>query len=212
MSGTTGRPIKTPSSLANHRHEHHQPENMNHLDDEHLIKTNDHLFGKMESIGSPPAAYFNLWNYILDTLDIPFHLFDKGRTHDSLERDGEIFLDNDLLRRKPIPSETSTPFIIFDETKPYSSLEIWHEKYLWWRIILVSNILLIGMIGNLAIIYSIWKVPRFRSKPTNIFILNMAIGDLITATFCPIVALIKVVNEFYVMGPIICSIEGFIKS
>lgn len=108
-------------------------------------------------------------------------------------------------------SITDEPFSFHDETKPYISAEKWYDKYLWWRIILVFYILVLGIVGNSAIIYSICKVPRFRPQPTNIFILNMAIGDLIASIFCPIVALIRVVNEFYVMGAFICRIEGFVK-
>lgn len=104
----------------------------------------------------------------------------------------------------------TTPFV-HNESQPFWSSEVWQEKTLWWRIILVSILVIFGSIGNLTIIVSMCKLRQFRSKPTNIFILNMAIGDLITVIFCPIVALINVVNQFYELGPVLCKLEGPIK-
>lgn len=98
-----------------------------------------------------------------------------------------------------------------NESDIFESYPPWVEKDLWWRLILVITIVVFGAAGNLTIIISMCKLRQFRSKPTNIFILNMAIGDLITVVFCPIVALIRVMNQFYVLGPLLCKGEGFVK-
>lgn len=93
--------------------------------------------------------------------------------------------------------------------------ELWIRKS-WTdisiRIAFVAPIVLIGILGNLTIIYSMCKFKNFRSKPTNIFILNMAIADLLTTMVCPIAALVKDVHQFYVLGSFICRFEGFVKS
>lgn len=80
------------------------------------------------------------------------------------------------------------------------------------RIAFVAPIVLLGILGNLTIIYSMCKFKNFRSKPTNIFILNMAIADLLTTMVCPIAALVKDIYQFYVLGSFICRFEGFVKS
>lgn len=91
--------------------------------------------------------------------------------------------------------------------------DIWIHKH-WLdilaRLLLVAPIVLLGILGNLIIIYSMCKFKPFRSKPTNIFILNMAIADLITSLLCPIIALFKDIYQFYVLGPFVCRIEGFV--
>lgn len=55
------------------------------------------------------------------------------------------------------------------------------------------------------------RFKPFRSKPTNIFILNMAIADLLTTMVCPTVALFTHIYQFYVLGSFICRFEGFVK-
>lgn len=79
------------------------------------------------------------------------------------------------------------------------------------RVVFVAPIVLLGIVGNLTIIYSMCKFKPFRSKPTNIFILNMAIADLLTTMVCPTAALFTDIYQFYVLGAFICRFEGFVK-
>ncbi|CAG2116851.1 unnamed protein product [Medioppia subpectinata] len=39
----------------------------------------------------------------------------------------------------------------------------------------------------------------------------MAIADLLTTLFCPWMALVDVIHQNYVLGPVFCKLEGFIK-
>lgn len=79
------------------------------------------------------------------------------------------------------------------------------------RVSFVAPVVLLGIVGNLTIIWSICKFKSFRSKPTNIFILSMAIADLITALVCPLAALFTDIYQFYVLGSVLCRLEGSIK-
>lgn len=88
-------------------------------------------------------------------------------------------------------------------------IKSWQE--IFFRVSFVVPIVLLGILGNLTIIYSICKFKRFRSKPTNIFILNMAIADLLTTIVCPTAALFTHIYQFYVLGAFLCRFEGFIK-
>lgn len=81
-----------------------------------------------------------------------------------------------------------------------------------WRAIIVCLIMFVGILGNSSIIYSTYANRQFRARATNIFILNMAIADLFTTILCPVIALIKNVYQFYVLGNFVCRCEGFIKS
>lgn len=92
--------------------------------------------------------------------------------------------------------------------------EVWIRKEvgeILLRVSLVAPILLLGIVGNLTIIYSMCKFKPFRSKPTNIFILNMAVADLLTTIVCPNAALFTDIYQFYVLGSFICRFEGFVK-
>lgn len=93
--------------------------------------------------------------------------------------------------------------------------ELWLVKDSWnifGRVILVAPIVLLGILGNLTIIYSMCNFKPFRTKPTNIFILNMAIADFLTTLVCPNTALFTYIYQFYILGSFICRIEGFVKS
>lgn len=93
--------------------------------------------------------------------------------------------------------------------------ELWIRKS-WMEIMIrvgfVAPILLLGILGNVTIIYSMCKFKTFRSKPTNVFILNMAIADLLTTLVCPSAALLTNIYQFYILGSFFCRLEGFVKS
>lgn len=97
----------------------------------------------------------------------------------------------------------------FSDIEPLWVRKQWPDILM--RISFVAPVVLLGIIGNSTIIYSICKFKSFRSKPTNIFILSMAIADLITALVCPLAALFTDIYQFYVMGAILCRLEGSIK-
>lgn len=79
-----------------------------------------------------------------------------------------------------------------------------------WESIFVILVAVLGIVGNLTIIYSIVKNKKIRSKPTNAFILSMAIADLFTSMVSPTVALIRDIYQFYILGDFMCKFEGFL--
>lgn len=116
-------------------------------------------------------------------------------------------------------SNKISPVGLFDFKPEESDFSVMQELWIrkdWTdisiRIAFVAPIVLLGILGNLTIIYSMCKFKNFRSKPTNIFILNMAVADLLTTMVCPIAALVKDIYQFYVLGSFICRFEGFVKS
>lgn len=97
----------------------------------------------------------------------------------------------------------------FSDIEPLWVRKQWPDILM--RVSFVAPVVLLGIVGNLTIIWSICKFKSFRSKPTNIFILSMAIADLITALVCPLAALFTDIYQFYVMGSALCRLEGSIK-
>lgn len=97
----------------------------------------------------------------------------------------------------------------------YTQTELWLVKQ-WYDILFratfVVLIVIFGVLGNATIIYSMLKFKTIRSKPTNIFILNTALADLLTTIVCPNTALFSSIYQMYVLGPFVCTFEGFFKS
>jgi len=107
--------------------------------------------------------------------------------------------------------------LFFGETEEFnfsSFNDVWFVKS-WseisFRLLFVAPIVCFGLFGNSTIIYSMLKFKGFRKKPTNIFIMNMAIADLLTTIVCPNAALFTNIYQFYPLGPFICRFEGFVK-
>lgn len=97
----------------------------------------------------------------------------------------------------------------FSEIKQVWLVKSWQE--ILFRAAFVVPIVLLGLLGNSTIIYSMCRFKQIRSKPTNIFILNMALADLLTTIVCPNAALLTDIYQFYVLGAFVCRTEGFIK-
>ncbi|CAG2169855.1 unnamed protein product [Oppiella nova] len=91
---------------------------------------------------------------------------------------------------------------------------------LWYRLpdwnvavksLAIIPVMIVGIFGNLAVIALILRLHALRKSHINLFILNMAIADLLTTLFCPWVALVNNVYQFYELGPFICQMDGFVK-
>ncbi|XP_054165202.1 substance-K receptor-like [Oppia nitens] len=75
----------------------------------------------------------------------------------------------------------------------------------------VLPVMVVGIFGNLAVICLILKLRPLRRSPVNLFILNMALADLLTTLFCPWIALVDNIYQIYVLGSFFCRLDGFIK-
>lgn len=91
--------------------------------------------------------------------------------------------------------------------------EIWVRKPDWEiavKVAAVLPVILLGLLGNGAIIYLVSKFKSIRTT-TNLFILNMAVADFITTLFCPWIAVVDSVYQNYALGAFFCHFDDFIK-
>ncbi|XP_054163364.1 neuropeptide FF receptor 2-like [Oppia nitens] len=91
---------------------------------------------------------------------------------------------------------------------------IWVRKPVWEvfiKTMAVLPIMTIGIFGNLAIVCLILRLKSLRKSHINLFILNMALADLLTTLFCPWMGLVDNVYQNYELGPVFCKLEGFLK-
>ena len=74
------------------------------------------------------------------------------------------------------------------------------------KIVGIFLLVLFGTIGNGAIIIIILKNRLLRLQPANMFLLNMAISDLLNLTICTVLYLFrnKVIFEAYYLSETIC--------
>ena len=124
------------------------------------------------------------------------YLRHKSNTNCNLtccEDDGDVFCFND----KNFSSFNPT------EAPPW-------EIAIRWTFIIPMVILGVG--GNLIIIIILLKNRLMLRITINIFILNMSVADLILAIVGPIPFTIKDMNNFWVMGPVWCKLEGYCQS
>jgi neuropeptide FF receptor 2 len=67
----------------------------------------------------------------------------------------------------------------------------------------------VGLIGNLFVISVVFRVPRMRT-PTNLFIANLAIADVLVIVFCVPATLMSnlFVRKYRNPLMIVCGYEG----
>ena len=106
-----------------------------------------------------------------------------------------------------------------DSSEPdFSNLEfpndIWNTRPEWEiviKTIAVVPLVLLAIIGNLTVIRIVLKA-RLTKNPVNLFILNMSIADLLNALIFPWIFLVSDFYQRFVLGKIICKLEGFVLS
>ena len=73
-----------------------------------------------------------------------------------------------------------------------------------------SVIFLLAIIGNALVIITLGANRRMRSV-TNMFLLNLAISDLLLGVFCMPFTLTGVLLKQFVFGPIMCSLISYLQ-
>lgn len=86
----------------------------------------------------------------------------------------------------------------------------------WWELAVrwtyAPLVMLVGVLGNLAIIIILAKNRLLLRTSVNYFILNMSVADLITALAGPIPFTIRDTAYFWVLGEVWCYLDGYIQS
>jgi hypothetical protein len=73
-----------------------------------------------------------------------------------------------------------------------------------------SIIFLLAIIGNLLVIITLTVNRRMRSV-TNIFLLNLAVSDLLLGVFCMPFTLVGVLLKEFIFGSIMCRLVSYLQ-
>ena len=76
--------------------------------------------------------------------------------------------------------------------------------------VLFSIIVLIGICGNIIVIYSILSDRNMRSSVTNCFILNLAVADLIILLLGVPEMVQFILNRGWLLGKVLCKVNRYI--
>lgn len=78
------------------------------------------------------------------------------------------------------------------------------------RIPLYALIFLSGLIGNVLVILTLARNRRLRIV-TNVFLLNLAVSDLLLGVFCMPITLVGTLLREFVFGQVMCKIISYIQ-
>ncbi|CAG5120555.1 unnamed protein product, partial [Candidula unifasciata] len=95
------------------------------------------------------------------------------------------YLQMCIRSRKGIPSDVNTYIII-----PY------------------AVIFLLSMAGNTLVILTLVRHKKMRTV-TNMFLLNLAVSDLLLALFCMPFTLVPLLMQEFIFGPIVCVLVRY---
>ena len=69
-------------------------------------------------------------------------------------------------------------------------------------------VILLSLIGNVAVLFVVARNKRMHT-PTNYFIVNLAISDIMVTSSCTWVHLVDNLTEGWVLGAFFCKINSF---
>lgn len=85
----------------------------------------------------------------------------------------------------------------------------------WWgagriQIPLYSLIFLLAVVGNVLVILTLVQNQRMRTI-TNVFLLNLAVSDLLLGVFCMPFTLIGALLRDFVFGEVLCKLIPYLQ-
>jgi hypothetical protein len=72
-------------------------------------------------------------------------------------------------------------------------------------------IILTSLIANILIIVVIFSDKSMRSKPTNYFIINLAVCDLVVVLLCSWAQILSTINSSWVLSLTYCKIKSYLQ-
>jgi len=111
--------------------------------------------------------------------------------------------------RKIVHINLTNP-VVHKALKNVSQSSIWNDSGTWITIFLYSIIFLLAVIGNLLVILTLIQSRRMRTI-TNVFLLNLAISDLLLGIFCMPFTLIGMLLRDFIFGEIMCKLLPYLQ-
>ncbi len=103
---------------------------------------------------------------------------------------------------------------LYDETRfvnypgTFKVIPVWEIVV---KVIFYVIIILVALLGNLAVVVTIWKKQRLHTT-TNYYLVNLAVSDLMVTLSCTWVHLVDDLTENWVLGAFFCRINSFVQS
>ena len=114
-----------------------------------------------------------------------------------------------MTTRKIVHLNMSNP-VVQKALKNVSQSSIWNDSGTWITIFLYSIIFLLAVIGNLLVILTLIQSRRMRTI-TNVFLLNLAISDLLLGIFCMPFTLIGMLLRDFIFGEVMCKLLPYLQ-
>jgi len=87
---------------------------------------------------------------------------------------------------------------------------IWPSKFEWCLITFYVVVFVIGVVGNGLVCFVVWIDRQLRTV-TNLFIVNLAVADLIIIVVCLPPTVLGDVTETWYLGPVMCKIVLYLQ-
>ncbi|RWS25764.1 hypothetical protein B4U80_04293 [Leptotrombidium deliense] len=80
------------------------------------------------------------------------------------------------------------------------------------KLVITAIVIVVSLIGNIAVIISV-TLNRLMRTTINLYLLNLAIADILISTCCMFVYLINNLTEpLYILGSFVCKFNAFTQS
>ena len=76
------------------------------------------------------------------------------------------------------------------------------------KITVTSLVIVLALVGNCLVALTVWRCRRLRT-PTNVYIVSLAVSDLMVTLSCTWVHLVQQLSEGWVLGAFFCVINTF---
>ncbi|XP_060833784.1 neuropeptide SIFamide receptor-like isoform X2 [Rhopalosiphum padi] len=74
-----------------------------------------------------------------------------------------------------------------------------------------TAVFVVGFVGNMSVVLVVYKNVRMQSSPTNIFIVNLAVADLLVIVVCVPFTLIGSITTEWRLGLVICKLVPYFQ-
>jgi len=101
---------------------------------------------------------------------------------------------------------TSLPVTSWENVNGHET--IWTEAIIF-RVSTLSVLMLLTFLGNMIVIITIISCGELRMKRVNVFILNLAVGDLMVCFVSMSSHILLLVMNQWLFGPIACRLAGY---
>ena len=100
----------------------------------------------------------------------------------------------------------------WDEAEYRAAVEdhIFPQNYEWFFICLYTLTFLVGLVGNTLVCFAVWRNLNMRSV-TNVFLVNLAVGDLLVLLLCLPPTLVQNVSLTWFLGSTMCKTLLFLQ-